>query len=168
MLSAAAEIEAKNINLADIPKGANTIILGNKNAKNFAYILTDPECPICVKFHKESLNKVIAKRKDIAFKILLYPLEMHKTAKQKSIDIIKSKDKIKALESAYNKKAVSKTPGSDAEAIAIVDANISFAKKNNIHGTPTIIFQDGSIKLSGMDPDGLINKMDSVFKSTKK
>ena len=52
----------------------DAMVLGPKNAKKKVAVFTDPDCPYCRKLHEE-MKQVLAKRKDVAFYMFLFPLD---------------------------------------------------------------------------------------------
>jgi len=150
------ELEKKRrIDLSKIPLG-DALILGNKKATNKVIVFTDPDCPFCGKFHTE-MKKVVAKRKDIAFYIKLFPLRIDSDAYWKSKSIICNKS-LKYLEDNFEKKPIPK-PGSDCRTKE-VDENIKLAKELGITGAPTAIFPDGSVQAGFLEADRLIEMVD--------
>lgn len=107
------------------------------------------------------MKKAVETRKDIAFRIILFPIvQLHPEAyiKSKAIICEKSNEKaLKMLEDAFDKKSLP-TPSCETEA---VDKNIAMGKKFNVRGTPTIIFQDGSRKSGAVKAVELIKLMET-------
>jgi thiol:disulfide interchange protein DsbC len=101
------------------------------------------------------MKKVLEKRKDIAFYILLYPLPMHKDA-ARIAKAIQCKKSLALLEEAFEKK---KIPDPTCETSAI-DDNIKLGQKLGINGTPALIFPDGSNVPGAMAADDIIKKID--------
>ncbi len=101
------------------------------------------------------MKKVIEKRKDIAFYIMLYPLPMHKDSARiaKAIQCTKS---LELLDEAFAKKQI---PDPTCETTAI-DENIKLAQKLGITGTPGLIFPDGSLVPGAIDADKIISTID--------
>ncbi|MBI4822622.1 MAG: thioredoxin fold domain-containing protein [Nitrospirae bacterium] len=97
------------------------------------------------------MKKVLAKTKDIVFFIKLYPLPMHPTAYEKAKSIVCEKS-LKALENAFEGKPLPKATCKSEE----VDNNINLAKEFGITGTPAIILPDGSVIVSLVPADSLI------------
>ena len=115
------------------------LVMGNGKAPIKAAVFTDPDCPYCATLHHE-LEKVVSKRKDVAFYIILYPLQIHKDAYWKSKSILCSRS-LKMLGQAFSHKEIAR-PECDTNAI---DDNIKLAQNLGISGTPTIIFPDGRV-----------------------
>jgi thiol:disulfide interchange protein DsbC len=131
--------ELKKINLSQIPL-ADAVIMGNPKAKTKIIVFDDPDCPYCKKLHEE-IKKILETRKDIAFYIKLFPLDIHPEAYEKSKAIICGKKSVKLMDDAF---AGKKLPKPDCETKEI-DDNIRLGKSLGITGTPTIIFPDGRL-----------------------
>lgn len=101
------------------------------------------------------MKKVLEKRKDIAFYIMLFPLQMHQDAARKSKAIFCEKS-LQLLEDAFERKQI---PDPKCETTAI-DDNIKLGQKLGINGTPALIFPDGSLASGAMDADSIIKKID--------
>ena len=94
------------------------------------------------------MKQVVAKRKDIAFYIKLFPLQsIHPDAYGKSLSILCEKSNKKALElleDAFAKKEILQAKCEST----VVDENIKLGRALGVKGTPAMIFEDGS-KVSG-------------------
>ncbi len=102
------------------------------------------------------MKKVLEKRKDIAFYILLYPLPMHKDS-ARIAKAIQCKKSLSLLEEAFERK---KIPDPTCETSAI-DDNIKLGQKLGINGTPALIFPDGTNVAGAMTADDIIKKIDN-------
>jgi thiol:disulfide interchange protein DsbC len=145
---------SRRIDLSRIPL-KDALILGDKEAPVKIIVFTDPDCPFCEKLHGE-IKKVAGKRKDIAFFIKLFPLQIHSDAYWKSKSI-RCNNSLKLLEDNFEKKPIPK-PECEAKEI---DENIKLAKDLGIIGTPTIIMPDGSVIIGFIEADRLIERVDS-------
>jgi thiol:disulfide interchange protein DsbC len=150
-------INLNKVDFSQIPLD-NALVMGNKDAKYRVIVFTDPECPYCAKLHEET-KKVIEKRDDIAFFVMLYPLPMHKDSYKKSKSIICEKS-LSRLDDAFAKKSI---PEPTCETTAI-DDNINLAKKLGIQGTPGIILPNGSLIPGYKDADSIIALIDKASK----
>ena len=101
------------------------------------------------------MKKVVEAREDIAFRIVLYPLPMHKEAYGKTKSIMCERS-MKMLEDAFDRKPIPE-PSCDT---TIIDENIALAKKLGIGGTPALIFPDGVIMSGARDAKTLIRLID--------
>jgi thiol:disulfide interchange protein DsbC len=117
-------------------------------------VFTDPDCPYCRKLHEE-MKQVLAKRKDVAFYIFLFPLEMHKDA-YKKVQAILCEKSLTLLDDAFAGKPLPEPKCSNEP----VEKNKVLAKSLNFSGTPTLVREDGMV-LSGTRPaDVLSNWID--------
>ena len=101
------------------------------------------------------MKKVLEKRKDIAFYIMLFPLAMHKDAARKSKTIMCQKS-LSLLDDAFENKQIP-DPKCDT---TVVDDNIKLGQKLGISGTPAMIFPDGRLVPGAVDADAIINMID--------
>jgi thiol:disulfide interchange protein DsbC len=145
----------QNVEVSKIPLG-DSITIGAKTAAKKVIVFSDPDCPYCRKLH-DSIKQVIAKRPDIAFVEILYPLPMHKDAPKKVQSILCSKS-VEMLDDAFSGKMVPEPPANcTADAM---DRNTALARSLNFNGTPTLVRDDGTV-LSGFLPeDKLIEWID--------
>lgn len=105
------------------------------NGKRVLAVFVDPNCPYCKRFEHE-LTKV----NDITVYTFLFPI-LSQDSQQKAQAIWCSTDKSKAWSDwMLNGKKPAPAPANCETPIA---KNLAFARKNNITGTPTIIFANG-------------------------
>lgn len=97
------------------------------------------------------MEKVVAKRKDIAFLLKMFPLPMHKGAYEKAESIVCHKS-LQMLEDNYERKPI---PPPDCNT-SVVEDNIKLGRKLDITGTPTLIMPDGFVVVGGKDARTLI------------
>lgn len=146
--------ELKKLDLNEIPL-SGTIRVGDKKAKNKVIVFDDPDCPYCRKLHKE-IKEIAAKRKDIAFYIKLYPLDMHPQAYEKAKAIL-CENSFEMLDAAFEGKEVPKAKCDTKE----VDRNIETAKKLGIRGTPGIVLPDGRLVPGYVEAGVLLELIDN-------
>jgi thiol:disulfide interchange protein DsbC len=149
--------ELTKVDTAMIPLD-DALVMGDKEAKYKAIVFTDPDCPYCAKLHQE-IQKVIAKRQDIAFFIKMYPLPMHKDAYAKAKAIVCEKS-MALLDDAFAKKTL---PEAKCDSTA-VDDNLKLAEKLGIRGTPAIIMPNGIIIPGFKEADPLIELIEKSAK----
>lgn len=101
------------------------------------------------------MKKVLEKRKDIAFYIMLFPLPMHKDAARKSKTIMCEKSLV-LLDEAFEKKQI---PDPKCQT-TVIDDNIKLGQKLGITGTPAMVFPDGRVVPGAMDADSIIKMID--------
>jgi thiol:disulfide interchange protein DsbC len=143
----------KKIDASKVPL-KDAVVLGAKNAKKKVIVFTDPDCPYCRKLHDE-MKAVTAKRKDIAFHLLLYPLPSHKEAYPKSQAILCEKS-IALLDDAFAGKPVP-APKCGNEA---VERNLALGQELSVNSTPTLIREDGIVMSGALPADKLIDWVD--------
>jgi thiol:disulfide interchange protein DsbC len=149
-----AEIQdKKRIDISKISLTA-ALVLGDLKAEKKVIIFTDPDCPYCSNLHNV-MKQIIAKRKDIAFYIKMYPLEFHKDAYWKSKSIV-CNNSLQLLQDCFDKKEIAKTDCKTEE----VDNNLKLAKSLGITGTPAIILPDGRLRIGAMPEAELIKLID--------
>jgi thiol:disulfide interchange protein DsbC len=138
------KVDFSKISLSD------AVVLGAADAKRKVAVFTDPDCPYCRKLHEE-MKKVVEKRPDIAFYLMLFPLEMHKDAYKKAQAILCDKS-LALADDAFSGKAVPepKCPPDLVEKIKAVGASLG------INGTPAIIREDGTLMSGYLPADDLI------------
>jgi thiol:disulfide interchange protein DsbC len=131
-----------------------SLVLGAETAKAKVAVFTDPDCPYCRKLHEE-MKKVVEKRKDIAFYLILYPLPMHKDAYKKSQTVLCEKS-MSLLEDAFAGKALPEPScGNDQ-----VEKNLALGRELKFEGTPTLVREDGTVVSGYLPADKLIDWID--------
>lgn len=147
--------QLKKLDLSKIPT-EDAVVMGNPKAKYKFIVFDDVDCPYCKKLHAE-IKKVISERKDIAFLIKLFPLDIHPAAYEKSKSVYCNNKSEKLLDDAFEGKTL---PKADCDAKAI-DENIKLAKSLGISGTPAIIFPDGRLLPGYVEAPTLIEMLES-------
>lgn len=115
------------------------VVYGNPSAEKRVIVFDDPDCPYCARLH-EDLKKLLAKRKDVAVYVKLFPLKIHPDAYEKSKAIVCARS-AKLLDDAFAQKPVPKAKCETTE----LEDNIKLAKELGIEGTPAVIFPDGRL-----------------------
>lgn len=141
------------VDVARIPLD-NALWMGNAKAIKKVIVFTDPDCPFCSSLHK-TLHQIVTERQDVAFLIKLLPLPMHKDAYWKSKSILCNRS-LKMLDESFEKKEIPRTDCATDE----LEKNLQFAQSFDF-GTPTLIFQDGSVIPGAVPKDELLKKLDS-------
>jgi thiol:disulfide interchange protein DsbC len=100
------------------------------------------------------MKKVVEERKDVVFLIKMFPLSMHPGSYEKAKAIVCEKS-IALLEDAFAKKEL---PKAKCET-TVLDENIKLAEKLGLHGTPALIFSDGSVVPGAIDAKTIISKI---------
>jgi len=132
----------------------DAVVLGAKNAKKKVVVFSDPDCPYCRKLHEE-MKQVIAKRKDIAFQVIMFPLPMHKEAYPKAQAVLCEKSGA-LLDEAFSGKSVPE-PKCSNEAL---ERSIAHGKELGITGTPSLVREDGTMMSGTMPAEKLIEWID--------
>jgi thiol:disulfide interchange protein DsbC len=145
--------DKKRIDITKIPV-EEALILGKSEASKKVIVFTDPDCPFCGQLH-ETMKKIVAKRKDIAFYIKFLPLEFHKDAYWKAQSIVCNKS-VKMLEDNFAKKEIPRPECATEE----IDNSMKLAASFGISGTPSLILPDGRIREGAMPETDLIDLID--------
>lgn len=147
--------EMKKLDVKSIPL-ADSLIVGDPDAKNKLIVFSDPDCPYCRKLHTE-MKDIVKKRKDISFYVKLFPLiKIHPQSYEKS-KAVQCKNSVKLLDDAFEGKDVPKV---ECET-KVLDENIKLAEKLGISGTPAIILPDGRVVPGYMDAQNLLKLMET-------
>jgi len=105
------------------------------------------------------MKKIVAERKDIAFYIKLYPLPMHKDAREESIAIMCGENPLALLDDAFEKKELPK-PKLECNQ-SLIDENIKLGQKLGISGTPAMILSNGTLIPGYRDAAAILKLIDS-------
>ncbi len=130
--------ELNTVDLSLIPL-EDAVVVGNPNAKTRVIVFDDPECPYCIKLHKE-IKKVIQKDPSISFFVKMFPLKIHPNAYNKAKAIVCEKS-LKLLEDSFKGKKLPK-PSCKTD---VLERNMELAYKLKINSTPTMILPDGRV-----------------------
>lgn len=139
-----------SVDVSKIPAD-KAVIMGNPKGSKKLYVFTDPDCPYCKKAHLE-LKKLASIAPDVAIHIMLFPLQMHPAAYDKSRTMFETKSQ-ELMDKAFDGKDVPK-PAKESSKKAI-DEIIAFANANGISGTPTMVMPDGKIEVGVRDAETL-------------
>ncbi|MCK9418093.1 MAG: DsbC family protein [Nitrospirae bacterium] len=145
----------RKVDVSKIPLD-DAITLGVATAKKKVIVLTDPDCPACRELHR-IMKQVLAKRNDVAFAVILYPLPMHKDAPKKVQAILCSKS-VDMLDDAYAGKTV--PDPSAACSTAAMERNKVVVQALEIEGTPTLVRDDGIVLFGFLPEDKLMEWID--------
>lgn len=153
--------EVKRLDVSKIPL-ADAVIMGSSKAKIKVIVFDDVDCPYCKKLHEE-IKKVLKQRKDVAFYIKMFPLDIHPEAYNKSKSILCNKKSAKLLDDAFAGKELPKANCETKE----IDENLKLGRTLGIDGTPAIIFPDGSLRPGYLDAQNLLKILEMSQQSTK-
>ena len=115
-------------------KNAFTVVRGNGKRK--VAVFEDPNCPYCKRFEKD-LEKI----DNVTVHTFLTPI-LGPDSTEKSKRIWCASDKVKTWDDWMLRNVSPKEAGAKCDTAAL-DANVVFARKYNITGTPTLVFIDG-------------------------
>ena len=115
-------------------KNAFTVVRGNGKRK--VAVFEDPNCPYCKRFEKD-LEKI----DNVTVHTFLIPI-LGPDSTEKSKRIWCASDKVKTWDDWMLRNVSPKEAGAKCDTAAL-DANVAFARKYNITGTPTLVFIDG-------------------------
>jgi thiol:disulfide interchange protein DsbC len=142
------KMEFSKISLAD------AVVLGPADAKKKVVVFTDPDCPFCRRLHEE-MKKVLEQRKDVAFYLIMFPLDMHKDAFRKAQSILCDKSQ-KILDDAFTGKEVP-DPKCSADA---VERSKKLGESLGVNSTPTLVREDGTEYSGALPADKLSEWID--------
>jgi thiol:disulfide interchange protein DsbC len=135
----------RKVDVSKIPLD-DAILYGAKDAALKVIVFSDPDCPYCRELHKV-MTQIIAKRKDIAFELIMNPLPMHKDAYKKAQSVVCTKS-AQLLDDAFSGKPVPE-PTCPADKL---EKSKALAQSLEFNGTPTLVRDDGLV-LSGFLPE---------------
>lgn len=122
------------LNIADLNL-QDAIKFGTGSEK--IYIFSDPDCPFCKRLEGE-----LEKLTDLTIYVFPFPITgLHPNAATTTESIWCNKDRA----GAWRNYVLHGTMPASAKCKNPLEKNISFAQKNQIYGTPAIIFEDGKI-----------------------
>jgi thiol:disulfide interchange protein DsbC len=148
-----AQEKPQKMDFSKIPLG-DAVVLGPADAKKKVVVFTDPDCPFCRRLHEE-MKKVLEQRKDVAFYLILFPLEMHKDAYKKAQAILCEKSAALA-DDAFSGKTMPE-PKCSNEA---VERTKGLAISLGITSTPTLVREDGTMNAGALPADKLSEWID--------
>lgn len=83
----------------------------------------------------------------------MFPLAMHKGAREQCVAVICDKKGFDDLENGY------KSDNQCAEGVKLVDGSIALLSSKGITGTPTYLFADGRFQSGVLEPDVLRQRL---------
>lgn len=93
---------------------------------------------------------------EIQVKVLMFPLAIHKGAREQCIAVICDKKSFEELEDGY------KSDNQCSEGAKLVDETIAFLSGKGITGTPTYIFPDGRFQSGVLEAEALRQRLGPV------
>ena len=134
------KLRTENKPRADITLLNKSDAIAIGSGKRTIYVFSDPDCPYC-----RQLENELAGLSDVKIYVFLFPIEtLHPNAKAIATSIWCSPDKGAAWRN-YMLRSVKPVPGNCESPVA---KNLILGNKLQVNGTPTMIFEDGSV-LSG-------------------
>ena len=83
----------------------------------------------------------------------MFPLPMHKGAREQCVAVVCDKKGFDDLENGY------KSDNQCASGAKLVDGTIALLSAKGINATPSFIFPDGRFKSGGLEPDALRQRL---------
>ena len=93
--------------------------------------------------------------------MLLFPLAMHKGAREQCVAAVCDKKDFEDLENGY------KSDNQCAEGAKLVDETIAFLSSKGVTGTPTYVFPDGRMQSGVLEADALRQRLGSAAPAKK-
>ncbi|UNW11126.1 DsbC family protein (plasmid) [Acinetobacter indicus] len=120
-------------------------VKGNGSRK--LVVFSDPDCPYCARLEENLLTL-----DNVTIYTFLYPLEqIHPTAKSTAISIWCAEDRVKA----YSDYMISKIKPTVKSCANPLDRNIQLGGSYGVQGTPTLIFEDGTLLAGAMPKEAI-------------
>jgi len=134
-------------------------VYNSKNAKNFVYFITDPQCPFC--HEAEGPLKEWAKKNHIAIKVILYPVQtptgsLHPGSIRKSAELLCDNNASYSMLEFMYSAPVPKSPCK--KGLEKVKENISYLQGLGVDGTPTFVGPTGKVET------GIANSKEAMYK----
>jgi thiol:disulfide interchange protein DsbC len=85
--------------------------------------------------------------------VLLFPLQMHKGAREQCVAVVCDKKSFDELENGYS------SDNQCAEGARLVDGTVALLSSKGITGTPTYLFPDGRFQSGVLEPDALRQRL---------
>jgi thiol:disulfide interchange protein DsbC len=127
--------ELNKVDFSQIPVDDAIVIKKGSGSKKFA-MFTDVDCSFCRKAHEALLSM-----SDYTLYVFMYPLNFHPNAKEKSIRVLCSEDKAKALDDAKHDRPISADLCKQGE--EILAKHILTGTVLELTGTPLFVLGDG-------------------------
>lgn len=137
--------------IAEVPDD-QMIIFGPENPKRYVTVFTDIDCGYCRKLHNEVPELTAA---GIQVRYLAFPRAgIGSDSHKKYVSVWCNNDQQSSLTAAKNGKSVP-----DASCDNPVSDTYALGQKVGVRGTPTIIFDDGTVTPGYMPSDTLIERL---------
>ena len=127
---------AKKTKVKDLLKSSFAIKFNKGSQNDYEFVVfTDPECPYCQRLESFLSDK------NVTLHINYYPLPFHKNAKKWSLQVLSSKDKLKAIQTIKKTKKDLDVEVTN-KAKKQLEEMIKVAQKVDVRGTPKIFVID--------------------------
>lgn len=126
------------------------------NGKRKLAVFSDPDCPYC-----QQLERNLQSITDVTIYTFLFPLEsLHPRAKGTAISIWCAKDQSKA----YSEYMLDNKQPQVKSCANPIDRNVQFGGSMGIQGTPSVIFEDGSLIPGAISAPELERQLEEAYK----
>ena len=139
--------ELTGVRWEDLPLAA-AVKTVRGNGKRMLAVFSDPNCPYCKRFEKET-----AKVSDITIYTFLYPI-LSQDSNEKAKAVWCSPDKSKA----WNDLMQNGTVPAAARCDTPIEKNLELGRKYRVNGTPTLVFANGE-RVPGAIPAEQLEKL---------
>ena len=95
----------------------------------------------------------MAEKGEAKIKVLMFPLAMHKGAREQCVAVICDKKSFEELENGYT------SDNQCAAGAKLVDDTVALLSGKGITGTPTYLFSDGRFQSGVLEPDALRQRL---------
>ncbi len=134
---------------------AERIVFPAKNKKHTVTVFTDIDCGFCRRMHQE-IEQYTSQGIEIQY--LMFPRAgAGSDSFRKSVAVWCDKDQLKAMTIAKN----GEDPG-NATCTNPIEAQFQLGQKVGVTGTPTLIFEDGSIQPGYLTAEQLLQRLEQV------
>ena len=135
----------------DLKKVAALVAMNIGTKGPTVYFVTDPLCPYCKR--AGAALKELADKGEIQLRVLLFPLPMHKGAREQCVAVICDNKGFDDLGNGYN------SGNQCAEGARLVDETIALLSGKGITGTPTYLFPDGRYQSGVLEGNALRQRL---------
>lgn len=131
----------------------------NGTGKRVLYVFSDPECPYCHMFEKQTVPFL----KDTTIYVFLFPLPMHQMARPDAEKIWCSKDRVKVWQDWMREKIAPPVANTNCDKSGLDKIYKIGNDLVQVNGTPTLILSNGEIVSGALPTDQLLQLMDKAL-----